>query len=136
MSFRNDTSDFLRSIDNIHSLDSPKHTLSHTFPRVAFLFVVAFPPVFDVLSLLFALILPAFFLFPVFYVPLLMPYLFSLLFPFFFFLGFIIFSPVSLTDSVFSIFFLYINYFLIGVNFFPAIAIALPFLVLALQCVL
>jgi hypothetical protein len=48
-------------------------------------------------------------------------------------LGFAIISVFLLADpfSFFSLLFIY--YFFIGVNFFPAIAIALPFLVLALE---
>ena len=37
---------------------------------------------------------------------------------------------------ILSLFSFFVIYFLSGVSFFPAIAIALPFLVLALQCVL
>ena len=61
----------------------------------------------------------------------------SNIFFYFFFtiLGFSIISGFLFADSFifFSLFF--ICYFFIGVNFFPAIAIALPFLVLALECV-
>ena len=50
---------------------------------------------------------------------------------FYFFYRRIFFLVLLSLLSLFSI-----NYFLSGVSFFPAIAIALPFLVLALQCVL
>ena len=54
---------------------------------------------------------------------------------FFIILGFSIISGFLVIDT-FSFFSLsVIYYFFIGVNFFPAIAIALPFLVLALECV-